>query len=474
LLSSEQHDFLERRLQNRPENSHIVQQGKGVSHRISQAARELERSLIADQLNASLYNRPEVEEASRYMVNEHMAPGLRDTARQLQRSITADQLNAGLMNRPHQDDLRSAGILKHDPSSHSSRIQDAKRQLELSMTQDKLGHLLERRSDVENLVTDGLHKSLALAPALHGPSEDLKKSLAKSNLYHALKYRPSVVELMEKGILPYEFFDEGDDGYDEYQNADAQDYDEGDDVYGDYQTAEEAAAAMRDQEMYEQYYLEQQRLAEEQEAQYYAYQQQQEGEGGAEEYDEEEDEYAPEEYEQAAQTAQEEYEQAAYDNYLAQQQAAYDQAYGQEAYGQGEEQEDQGAYEEYVQQEQAAYDAAVSAEQQREYDEYLAQQQEAEYSEQVAYEQAQAYEQAPEPVYEQGHSRRSKNFHLTRILLKFVASMAQAGEISLEQKGFLKDLIVDQDQTILAVAETFDAENDLHDFKDSLLRLASR
>jgi len=52
--------------------------------------------------------------------------------------------------------------------------------------------------------------------------------------------------------------------------------------------------------------------------------------------------------------------------------------------------------------------------------------------------------------------------------------MAEAGEISLQQKGFLKDLVVDQDRTILAMAEQFDAENDLNDFKDSLIRLAQR
>jgi hypothetical protein len=83
----------------------------------------------------------------------------------------------------------------------------------------------------------------------------------------------------------------------------------------------------------------------------------------------------------------------------------------------------------------------------------------------------QHYEQEEEGAV---YQRRSKNFHLTRILLKFVASMAEAGEISLAQKGYLKDLVVDQDRTILAVAETFDAENDLHDFKDSLTRLAVR
>jgi hypothetical protein len=72
------------------------------------------------------------------------------------------------------------------------------------------------------------------------------------------------------------------------------------------------------------------------------------------------------------------------------------------------------------------------------------------------------------------YQRRSKNFHLTRILLKTVANMAEAGEISLQQKGALKDLIVDQDETILSVAETFDADNDVNEFKDSLLRLSMR
>jgi len=73
-----------------------------------------------------------------------------------------------------------------------------------------------------------------------------------------------------------------------------------------------------------------------------------------------------------------------------------------------------------------------------------------------------------------GYQRRSKNFHLTRILLKTVAAMAEAGEISLQAKGYLKDLIVDQDKAILSVAEAFDAENDIHDFKESLIVLAEK
>merc|ERR1740133_528276 len=158
-----------------------------------------------------------------------------------------------------------------------------------------------------------------------------------------------------------------------------------------------------------------------------------------------------------------------YKEYLAQQEPA---EYADQAeYAAHMEQAEYADQAEYAaQMEQAEYAA------QMEQAEYAEQMEQAEYAEQVAYEQQEqaAYEQTQEPVFEQGHSRRSKNFHLTRILLKFVASMAQAGEVSLEQKGFLKDLIVDQDQTILAVAETFDAQNDLHDFKDSLLRLAMR
>ena len=72
------------------------------------------------------------------------------------------------------------------------------------------------------------------------------------------------------------------------------------------------------------------------------------------------------------------------------------------------------------------------------------------------------------------YQRRSKNFHLTRLLLKIVAQMSEAGEISLPMKGVLKDLIVDQDPTILALAEHFDTESDIVDFKRSLISLGQR
>lgn len=72
------------------------------------------------------------------------------------------------------------------------------------------------------------------------------------------------------------------------------------------------------------------------------------------------------------------------------------------------------------------------------------------------------------------HQRRSKNFHLTRLLLKHISVLSQNGDIDHQQKSVLKDLTVDQDSTILAVAEAFDANNDLSDFQDSLVRLTYR
>lgn len=70
--------------------------------------------------------------------------------------------------------------------------------------------------------------------------------------------------------------------------------------------------------------------------------------------------------------------------------------------------------------------------------------------------------------------RRSRHFHLTRILLKMVASMASTGEIGAEEKTLLKELIVDQVQEVYEVAEEFDQTNDLYNFKRQLVQMAQR
>lgn len=51
------------------------------------------------------------------------------------------------------------------------------------------------------------------------------------------------------------------------------------------------------------------------------------------------------------------------------------------------------------------------------------------------------------------------------VVVVLMSCCVTAGEISLQAKGYLKDLIVDQDKSILSVAEAFDAENDIHDVR---------
>jgi hypothetical protein len=43
-----------------------------------------------------------------------------------------------------------------------------------------------------------------VAPALQSNQRALQRNLARANLYHALKHRPSVSELQERGVyIPY-------------------------------------------------------------------------------------------------------------------------------------------------------------------------------------------------------------------------------------------------------------------------------
>jgi len=79
-------------------------------------------------------------------------------------------------------------------------------------------------------------------------------------------------------------------------------------------------------------------------------------------------------------------------------------------------------------------------------------------------------EEEEEPIYQ----RKSKQFHLTRILLKFVAALAQTGEISRDSKSKLKDWIVDQEPQVLQIAEDFDQEGDIDYFKFALIELVER
>lgn len=69
----------------------------------------------------------------------------------------------------------------------------------------------------------------------------------------------------------------------------------------------------------------------------------------------------------------------------------------------------------------------------------------------------------------EGYHQRTRNFVLTRILLRFVADMCKSGDISLSQKSYLKDLIIDQDPMMLAAAEIVDQDNDVNEVSNQLV-----
>lgn len=220
------------------------------------------------------------------------------------------------------------------------------------MKKDQVGRLIERRPMSEDLAQQGiLRAGVNVAARIQGVQQTLARNLAKSNLYHGLKHRPTVQELKSRGV-----------------------------------------------------YVERE---DEQNVPLYSH------------------EYSPDYYSR--------------DSYGHSQQG-YDIAHDEE--------------EQYYDNENAPRLSRPHDDEKQYYDNT--------HSENVPL------------VPEANYQRRSKSFHLTRILLKYVNSWGETGDLSIAQKGVLKDLIVDQDQVILAVAEAFDAENDLNDFKDSLLRLTTR
>lgn len=405
-----------------------------------------------DFLERRLANRPSQTEIQHVRPSNNVDFSLQGTMRQLENQITRNSVSHLLEGRPEPEDLVKAGIAK--PMKQAGRIQGMAARLERRMSRDFVGHALEKRPEIMELQSRDILKDQRTAPVLQSKQKELQQNLARSNLYHALKYRPSVDQLVEKGLYPEEYLDYSDSGgdYDDYKEdygdedvmreklatvratMSQADWDEFCSDYSDwctrcYEQYGEYPDALEFYEMWEARDDEEEGYDEEQ------YQQEQ--------YEHEEEQYKQEQYQQ-------EYEQVAADH-----DDNYDGGeYYEDPEGEYYDDEKAGEYFEEPEEDQYYYDDEGNVY----YDDDEEEQDYQEYEE----EQPSSYQ------------RRSKNFHLTRILLKFVASMAEAGEITLEQKGWLKDLIVDQDTTILAVAETFDAENDLNDFKDSLIRLASR
>lgn len=148
-----------------------------------------------------------------------------------------------IANRPSQEDISHLNYSGNATQSISARIASAQKALHKNMTSDKLSHLLEARAAIDDLETTNIARDSRIAASLQGTQDKLKKSLAKSNLYHALARRPSVVELIESGLLvpndedDYEHY-YASQKYDDDQSASETDEDSDEEEYdargGDY------------------------------------------------------------------------------------------------------------------------------------------------------------------------------------------------------------------------------------------------
>lgn len=81
---------------------------------------------------------------------------------------------------------------------------------------------------------------------------------------------------------------------------------------------------------------------------------------------------------------------------------------------------------------------------------------------------------APNAQSQQLYQRRSKLFHLTRILLRAARTLAETQQLNAEQVGALKDLIVDSNTEVLDAAELFDHNNDSQLFRQTLSGIATK
>lgn len=432
-LTEDEHDALERKLQERPHHHHVTKKNichktRGVHSTLAGKKRELERSMTRDNVGHLLESRPDLEE------------------------------------------LVSAGVIHHHHEKTHPRLHSVKKQLERSMTKDKLGQLLDSRAHHSEL-NDGIHKACPekISHKLHGPQQSLKKELAKSNLYHALSFRPSVVELIEKGVyVPND--EDLQHLLDDYEG----DEEEDDDYTGDYGDAIGVPDAEYGQDDFDDFEEEPAFIDEYGNPHYHdadgnLYVVAEDGNAYYVEDDEEDDvePYYIDKYGNPY------YLDDAGKPYIV---AEDGQAYYVEnddpddpMHGPADEGTDDYGYGDYMRDEYGyegspTHNAEMYEDDEDDYED----------EDNLGYEdEAEVEEQRIAPAARSGGEAldRSRAFTLTRLLLKTVSMMSRSGELSEDTKGAIKDLIVDQDDVILSVAESYLETEDLMEMKESLLSL---
>uniref|UniRef100_A0A7S3YLT0 Uncharacterized protein n=1 Tax=Lotharella globosa TaxID=91324 RepID=A0A7S3YLT0_9EUKA len=206
-------------------------EGSNIAPKLQKAAKELEFKLKSDHLNRELANRESKEDAeakATLFPDTNMAPSLRATARKLKQELTKNKLNQLLENRPTPAQLVSEGVVN---PRISSRIKAVAKVLEHNRKTDKVGHLLEDRSDVEELRKRGvLTADSKIAPRLQGVAKQLEFNLAKSNFHYQYSRRKSIDDLIKAGIVRPDNFQEYLKAQDEEKDEDDEEEYGGNDV----------------------------------------------------------------------------------------------------------------------------------------------------------------------------------------------------------------------------------------------------
>lgn len=161
ILSEDEHASLEKQLSRSFDRG---APGGSMAHSLSGMAKKLEKNMIKDNLNQSLFTREHVDMKQVFKGgDERVAPRLRSSIIKLEQEMNKNSVARKLEARPQPEDLEKRGLMQ---SQVARSIQGVQRRLSHNMTTDKLGHLLEKRSEIEDLIAAGIVNDQGVAPSI--------------------------------------------------------------------------------------------------------------------------------------------------------------------------------------------------------------------------------------------------------------------------------------------------------------------
>ncbi|MES1910742.1 MAG: hypothetical protein MHM6MM_003277 [Cercozoa sp. M6MM] len=125
-----------------------------------------------------------------------------DAKHLLEVQMARDKIAHNIVERPSIHDLQLKGYMPDSPSHKvAPSISPMHKRMDFMFAKQKVGHELDHRHSMPELRHAGVVPESHVAPALQGAAMSLEKNLAKSNLHHLLKRRPSMQDVVDRGIL---------------------------------------------------------------------------------------------------------------------------------------------------------------------------------------------------------------------------------------------------------------------------------